>query len=68
MTWEDKIICGDNITEMKKMPDESIDLVVTSPPYDNLRDYEGYTFDFKNTAKQLWRIIKEGWCSSLGCR
>lgn len=35
-----KIICGDAITEMKKMPDESIDLIITSPPY-NLKNSTG---------------------------
>ncbi len=28
-----KVICGDCITEMSKFPPDSIDLVVTSPPY-----------------------------------
>jgi len=39
---------------------EPVDLVVTSPPYDNLRDYEGYTFDFEKTADGLYGIIKKG--------
>lgn len=42
------------------MPDNYIDLVVTSPPYDNLRDYKGYTFDFESIAKELYRIVKVG--------
>ena len=45
---------------MKQMPDECIDLTVTSPPYDNLRDYKGYTFDFEGIAEQLFRITKKG--------
>jgi site-specific DNA-methyltransferase (adenine-specific) len=45
---------------MKEISDESIDLVVTSPPYDNLRDYNGYVFDFENVAMQLYRILKQG--------
>jgi DNA modification methylase len=36
-----QIICGDNVTVMETFPDASIDLVVTSPPYDNLRTYGG---------------------------
>lgn len=36
----DKIICGDSIETMKKLPDESIDLIVTSPPY-NLKNSTG---------------------------
>lgn len=45
---------------MKSWPDECIDLTVTSPPYDDLRDYEGYTFDFETIAKELYRITKPG--------
>ena len=55
-----QIICGDNIQVMKTLPDDCIDLTVTSPPYDNLRDYQGYTFDFEAVARQLWRVTKEG--------
>ena len=44
---------------MKRMLDESIDLVITSPPYDDLRNYHGYSFDFKSVAKELFRIIKK---------
>ncbi len=42
------------------IPDESIDLVVTSPPYDNLRLYNGYSFNFEEIAQELWRVIKPG--------
>ena len=42
------------------IPDESIDLVVTSPPYDNLRSYNGYSFNFEEIAQELWRVIKPG--------
>ena len=51
---------NDNITIMKEMPNECIDLTVTSPPYDNLRKYNGYSFDFENVAKELYRITKIG--------
>lgn len=56
-----KIYNCDNIQGMKDfVPDESIDLTVTSPPYDNLRDYKGYVFDFENVAKELYRVTKQG--------
>ena len=45
---------------MKGIPDNYIDLTVTSPPYDNLRDYKGYTFNFEGIAKELFRITKQG--------
>jgi predicted methyltransferase len=50
----------DCVEAMKLMDDNSIDLTVTSPPYDNLRTYNGYCFDFENTAKELYRITKDG--------
>ena len=55
-----KIVCGDNVATMATFPAESIDLVVTSPPYDNLRTYGGHTWDFEGVAQQLWRVIKPG--------
>lgn len=51
---------GDCVKLMSELPDNYIDLVVTSPPYDNLRTYGGYTFDFEATAKELFRILKNG--------
>src|SRR3990170_7964329 len=45
-----EIICGDVIDVMKTFPSNSIDLVVTSPPYDELRNYKGYSFDFEGIA------------------
>ena len=59
-TFQDKIICGDNLKVMADMPDECVDLVVTSPPYDNLRDYNGYTLDVPAMITHLWRIMKPG--------
>ena len=56
----DTIICGDNCEVMRTLPSESIDLVVTSPPYDNLRTYGGHSWDFEGVAQQLWRVIKPG--------
>ena len=55
-----KVIQGDCLEVMKDIPDKSIDMVLTSPPYDNLRDYKNYSFDFKNIAKELFRITKDG--------
>ena len=55
-----KIYCENCLDTMAKMPDRFIDLTVTSPPYDNLRDYKGYTFDFEAIAKELYRVTKIG--------
>lgn len=45
---------------MKKLPDRFVDLTVTSPPYDNLRTYNGFAWDFVTTAKELYRVTKDG--------
>ena len=45
---------------MQKMTPESVDLTVTSPPYDDLRDYNGYDFDFEAIARGLYRVTKQG--------
>lgn len=45
---------------MQQQSAESIDVVLTSPPYDNIRNYNGYSFNFENTAKELVRILKNG--------
>jgi len=51
---------GDCLEVMRGMPDGSVDLTVTSPPYDNLRTYNGYTFDFEGIAQELYRVTKQG--------
>lgn len=56
----DSIVCGDNVATMKQLPDECIDLTVTSPPYDNLRTYGGHAWDFEGVAKELFRATKKG--------
>lgn len=55
-----RLICGDNCRAMIQMEEESVDLVVTSPPYDNLRTYDGHTWDFYGAAWNLKRLLKPG--------
>jgi DNA modification methylase len=50
----------DAVTFMAKMEESSIDLTVTSPPYDDLRSYQGYNFDFEGIANGLYKITKKG--------
>jgi len=56
---------------MSKMPDNFIDCTVTSPPYDDIRNYNkkikglsdefnGYSFPFEEIAKELFRVTKKG--------
>ena len=56
----DKIYCGDNCDLLGRLPRECIDLVVTSPPYDDLRTYGGHSWDFFGVAWQLQRVLKPG--------
>lgn len=65
-----RIIQGDNIALCKTLPADFIDLTVTSPPYDHLREYsksistsddfDGYSFPFEPLARELYRITKPG--------
>jgi DNA modification methylase len=55
-----KIYCGDNCDLLGQLPRECVDLVVTSPPYDDLRTYGGHTWDFYGVAWQLKRVLKHG--------
>ena len=57
------IINGDSKNVLQLFPSDTIDLVVTSPPYDNIRDYNGYNFDEKDLdiiVTELYRVIKKG--------
>jgi site-specific DNA-methyltransferase (adenine-specific) len=54
-------IYNENCLEtMARMSDCFVDLTVTSPPYDGLRTYNGYSFDFESIAKELFRVTKQG--------
>ena len=57
--------CGDCLELMKNIPDNSIDLTITSPPYDNLRTYNGnisqWSFEkFQEIAKEIYRVTADG--------
>ena len=55
-----KIYNEDCLETMKCMPDNFVDLTVTSPPYDNLRTYKGFEFDWRKTIAELYRVTKQG--------
>lgn len=55
-----KIYNEDCLHTMQRMPAECVDFIITSPPYDDIRDYKGYVFDFQAVARSLYRIIKPG--------
>jgi DNA modification methylase len=53
-------IYNENCLDTMSRMDSIVDLTITSPPYDNLRTYNGYSFDFENIANELYRITKPG--------
>ena len=56
-----KIYCGDAVAVMQKiLPNDCIDLIVTSPPYDKIRLYNGYIFDYKSVIRECFRVVKPG--------
>ena len=56
----DKILCGDCLEIMKSIPNESIDWIITSPPYDAQREYPGYKLDLHLLGKEIFRVLKDG--------
>lgn len=56
----DAVYCGDCVELMREIKDNSIDVVVTSPPYDELRTYNGFSVDLHKTGEQIFRILKPG--------
>lgn len=62
--FKNSIVLGDCVEVMQKIDDEIIDLVVTSPPYDDLRIYNkqsDWDFSvFKSVANQIYRVVKSG--------
>ena len=54
------IILGNCAEELQKLEDNSVDAFITSPPYDNLRDYNGYSFPFEDIATAMHSKLAEG--------
>ena len=55
----------DCVDGMARLPDECIDLAVTSPPYDATRVYNGYSYDLHATGEQLFRLLKDGGIAAM---
>ena len=56
----DAILEGNCVALLRDFPPDSIDLTVTSPPYDGLRDYQGYDFDAESVGNALLRVTRPG--------
>ena len=54
------IVLGNCVDELNKLDDESVDAFITSPPYDNLRDYNGYSFPFEDIARVMYQKLAKG--------
>jgi site-specific DNA-methyltransferase (adenine-specific) len=63
--WTNTVQCIDCVEGMKKLPDNCIDLMVTSPPYDGIRVYNGFNFDLHSTGKEIYRILKDGGIAAM---
>jgi len=61
----DKVYCIDCLEGMRRLPDASVDLVVTSPPYDNLRSYKGFKVDLHLVGKDFLRVLKDGGIAAM---
>ena len=55
-----ELIVGNCVDVMRGWHDDIIQLTVTSPPYDSLRDYQGYDFPFEDVASELYRVTAKG--------
>lgn len=55
-----ELYLGDCLDVLPTLAEGSVDLTVTSPPYDRLREYNGYSFDFEPIARELYRVTKSG--------
>ena len=58
--YVNEVVCGSAENVIGTIPDNSIDIVITSPPYDNLRDYKGYDIDLHKIGEQIFRVLKDG--------
>lgn len=60
MSFVNTIVNANNVEYLKTIDAEAFDATITSPPYDDLRTYKGYSFDFENLASELYRVTKTG--------
>lgn len=58
--WIDTVQCMDCVDGMQQLPDSCIDHAVFSPPYDQVRTYNGFSYDLAKTGEELFRVMKDG--------
>ena len=57
---KNEVVCGQAEIVLKSIPDNTIDVVVTSPPYDRIREYNGFEIDLQVIGKETFRVLKDG--------
>ena len=61
MRWKNRVIQGNNVEILSQLPEDLFDMVFTSPPYDNLREYKGIPeFSYTDLGKEIYRTLKPG--------
>lgn len=55
-----RLIVGNNVEVMTTIPDDSIDMIIFSPPYDEIREYNGYKLDLHSVGRNAYRVLKNG--------
>lgn len=55
-----QIFCEDCLATMNRLPTGSIHLTITSPPYDDMRDYHGFQLDILKIVRELYRVTRDG--------
>jgi len=58
--WIDTVQCMDCLEGMRQLPEACIDHAVFSPPYDQVRAYNGFEYDLARTGEELYRVMKDG--------
>ena len=56
----DHVIFSECVEGLKKVPDGVVDCTIFSPPYDKIRDYKGFSIDFSQLGKEIYRVFKDG--------
>ena len=57
---KNEVLCGRAEDVLKDIPDNAIDVIVTSPPYDSIRDYNGFDLDLHAVGQEVFRVLKDG--------
>ena len=55
-----EVLCGRAEIVLNDIPNNAVDIVVTSPPYDGIRDYNGFDLDLHAIGREVFRVLKDG--------